>query len=142
MAAKEPAMRPTGELVADVLARATGPRRAEVDELLALHARVSGEHPAVWAGRIVGFGEYQYRYDSGHSGRAPVLGFAPGASRHTIYLEPDFASRWPDLLEKLGPHKASKACLYLTRLSHVDRQVLAELLKRSRQATLEAHPQA
>ena len=141
MATKEPAMRPTGEPLAQVLDRATGPRRAEVDELMALHARVSGQSPVVWAGRIVGFGEYEYRYDTGHSGRAPVLGFAPGASRHTIYLAPDFATRWPELIEKLGPHKASKACLYLTRLTKVDSDVLAELLELSRQATLTEHPQ-
>lgn len=134
-------MRPTGEPLAQVLDRATGPRRHEVNELLELHQRVSGEPPVVWAGRIVGFGEYEYRYDSGHSGRAPLLGFAPGASRHTIYLAPDFASRWPDLIEKLGPHKASKACLYVTRLDTVDRETLAELLERSRQATLTEHPQ-
>lgn len=134
-------MRPTGEPLAQVLDRATGPRRAEVDELLELHEHVSGQSPVVWAGRIVGFGEYEYRYDTGHSGRAPVLAFAPGASRHTIYLAPDFATRWPDVLEKLGPHKASKACLYLTRLTKVDSDVLAELLELSRQATLTEHPQ-
>lgn len=141
MAPKEPAMRPTGEPLAQVLDRATGPRRAEVDELLEVHQRVSGQSPVVWAGRIVGFGEYEYRYDTGHSGRAPVLAFAPGASRHTIYLAPDFATRWPNLIERLGPHKASKACLYLTRLTKVDRNVLAQLLERSRQATLAEHPQ-
>ena len=141
MAAKEPAMRPTGEPVAQVLDRATGPKRAEVDELLDLHMRVSGEQLVVWAGRIVGFGEYEYRYDSGHSGRAPLLGFAPGASRHTVYLATDFAQRWPQLLEQLGAHKASKACLYLTRLTNVDRDVLTQLLGLTRQATLEEYPQ-
>lgn len=131
MAAKEPAMRPTGEPVAEALDRATGPRRAEVDELLELHREVSGEEPVVWAGRIIGFGEYEYRYDSGHGGRAPLLAFAPGAARHTVYLTPGFADLWPDLLEKLGPHKASKGCLYLTRLSSVDRDALRALLEHS-----------
>ena len=131
MSTKPPAMRPTGEDVQSVLDRASGPRRAEVDELLQIHSDVTGEDPVVWAGRIIGFGEYEYRYDSGHGGRAPLLAFAPGAARHTIYLSTGFAERWPELLMRLGPHKASKACLYLTRLSHVDVTVLRELLELS-----------
>lgn len=117
--------------VVEVLDRVAGPRRAEADELLALHREVSGADPVVWAGRIIGFGEYQYRYDSGHSGRAPELGFATGSARHTIYLVDDFAERWPELLERLGRHRASKACLYVTRLSGVDHAVLRQLLVHS-----------
>lgn len=78
MATAQPAMSPSDAPVEAVLDRATGPRRAEVDDLLALHAEVSGKPPVVWAGRILGFGEYEYRYESGHGGRAPELAFAPG----------------------------------------------------------------
>lgn len=131
MAAKQPAMSPSDTPVTEVLDRVTGPRRAEADELLALHAEVSGQTPVVWAGRIIGFGEYEYRYDSGHGGRAPELGFATGPAKHTVYLANDFSERWPDLMERLGPHRASKACLYLTRLTGVDRTVLREVLERS-----------
>lgn len=136
MAAREPAMSPSDMPVAEVLDRAKGPRRAEADELLALHADVTGEPPVVWAGRIIGFGEYEYRYDSGHGGRAPLLAFAPGPARHTVYLSSDFAQRWPDLVERLGAHRASKVCLYLTRLTRVDKAVLRELLERSLADTL------
>ncbi|WP_431710919.1 DUF1801 domain-containing protein [Glutamicibacter uratoxydans] len=136
MAAKEPAMSPSDQPIAPVLDRAAGPRRAEVDELLELHREVSGCEPVVWAGRILEFGEYEYRYASGHSGRAPLLAFAPGASQHTIYLTTGFSELWPELLERLGKHRASKACLYLTRLSSVDKEVLRELLERCLADTL------
>ncbi|MGW9550508.1 hypothetical protein ACWG8W_05585 [Citricoccus zhacaiensis] len=43
MASKQPAMSPSDLPVTDVLDRAAGPRRTEADELLALHADVSGE---------------------------------------------------------------------------------------------------
>ena len=138
-AKKQPAMSVSDMPVADVLGKAEGPRRDEVDELLALHAEVSGEQPVVWAGRIIGFGEYQYRYESGHSGTAPLLAFAPGKARHTIYLSNDFSEKWPDHMQKLGPHKASKACLYITRLSKVDLAVLRCLLENSLSETLENH---
>ncbi len=131
MAAKQPAMSPSDLPVAEVLDRATGPRRAEVDELLALFGEISGEQPVVWAGRIIGFGEFEYRYESGHGGRAPRLAFAPGPAEHTIYLPSDFSERWPDLLAQLGEHRASKVCLYLKRLTGVDRSALRTLLERS-----------
>ncbi|MEV4900183.1 DUF1801 domain-containing protein [Citricoccus sp. NPDC055426] len=131
MATKPPAMSPSDLPVEQVLERVTGPRRAEADELLALHAEVSGEQAVVWAGRIIGFGEFEYRYASGHGGRAPLMAFASGPREHTLYLVSDFAERWPELMDTLGRHRASKACLYLTRLTGVDRAVLRTLLERS-----------
>lgn len=131
MATKPPAMSPSDLPVAQVLERATGPRRAEADELLEMLGEISGEEPVVWAGRIIGFGEYEYRYESGRGGHAPLLAFAPGPTKHTIYLVNDFSERWPDLMARLGKHRASKACLYLTRLTGVDRSVLRTLLEHS-----------
>lgn len=129
MSAKRPAMSPSQLPIGPVLDRATGPRRAEVEELLAMHGEVSGEQPVVWAGRIIGFGEIAYRYDSGHGGTMPLLAFAPGPAKHTIYLTSGFAERWPELLDRLGRHRASTACLYLTRLAGIDRGALRSLLE-------------
>lgn len=131
MATKEPAMSPSDQSPAEVLDRVTGPRRAEAEVLLAMHRELSGADAVVWAGRILGFGEVEYHYESGRSGRMPELAFATGPRMHTLYLANDFADRWPDLLERLGPHRSSKACLYLTRLSGVDLDVLRDLLRRT-----------
>lgn len=128
MASKSPAMSPSDLPVAEVLDRAQGPRRDEADEVLRLLADLTGETPVVWAGRIIGYGEYEYRYESGHGGRAPLLAYTPGAAKHTFYLVSDFADRWPDVMAALGKYRASKACLYLTRLSCVDRDALRTLL--------------
>lgn len=136
MAQRTPAMRPTGEPVAEVLDRAQGPRRSEVDDLVNLLSQVSGEQPVVWASRIVGFGEVTYRYESGHHGVMPVLAFSPAARQHTIYLTSDFEDRWPDLMTRLGRYRSGTACLYLTRLQGVDRDALRELLERTRDHTL------
>ncbi|SJM56949.1 DUF1801 domain-containing protein [Gulosibacter sp. 10] len=131
MAGTTPAMSPSDTPAAEVLDRVSGPRRAEADELLELHRSVSGAEPVVWANRIIGFGEYEYRYESGHGGRAPELAFATGRDRHTLYLVSGFAERWPELLERLGRHRSSKVCLYLTRLTGTDREALRTLLERS-----------
>ena len=127
---------PSDTRVEEALDRATGPRREEVAELLDLLGDVAQRPPVVWADRIVGFGEYEYTYDSGREGIAPEIAFASGA-QHTLYLVQGFAERWPDLLDRLGPHRTSTACLYLTRLSAVDRTVLREILERSLAAVRE-----
>lgn len=129
--AKEPAMRPSAMAVSEVLDRVTGPRRAEADQLIELHRELTGHEPVVWAGRIIGFGEMSYEYESGHGGIMPELGFATGQSKHTLYLATGYAEKWPELCERLGTHKESKACLYVTRLSDVDGDVLRELLQRT-----------
>lgn len=131
MAAKQPAMSPSDVPVSEVLDRATGARRAEADELLAMFSEISGEQPVVWAGRIIGFGEFEYRYETGHGGRAPRLAFATGPRKHTIYFSEDFSERWSDVMARLGEHRASKVCLYLARLTGVDRGALRTLLERS-----------
>ncbi|WP_166971724.1 DUF1801 domain-containing protein [Brevibacterium atlanticum] len=136
MAHRTPAMRPTGEPVADILDRALGPRRAEADELVDLLADVSGEQPVVWASRIIGFGEVMYTYESGHSGLMPALAFSPAARQHTINLTSDFENRWADLMTRLGGRRSGTACLYLSRLEGIDRAVLRELLERTRDHTL------
>lgn len=136
MTTKTPAMSPSDAPVGDVLDRARGDRRAEADEICALLQEITGEPPVVWAGRIIGFGVYEYRYESGHQGRAPLLAFAPGPSKHTFYLLNDFTHEWPELMDQLGAYRASKACLYVTRLARVDRQVLRTLLERSLAQTL------
>lgn len=135
MAAKKPAMSPTDISPAQVLGRVEGPRQEEAHQLLTLHQQVSGEQPLVWANRIIGFGQYRYRYDSGHGGTAPLLGFASNSTKHTIYLDPDTLVKRRDLLDQLGPHKVSKTCLYLTRLSKINLEILEELLKQSLAAT-------
>lgn len=129
---------PSNTSVDEALDRATGPRRNEVTDLLKLFQEVAQRPPVVWAERIVGFGQYAYAYDSGREGIAPEIAFASG-SKHTLYLVEGFAERWPDLIERLGPHRTSNACLYLTRLSAVDQDALRELLVRSLTVIRDVH---
>lgn len=58
-------MRPSEAPIEEVLDRAVGPRRDEADELVALLGEISGHRPVLWAGRMIGFGEYEYRYPAG-----------------------------------------------------------------------------
>jgi len=125
-------MRPTGESVDEFLAGITNEgRRADSYELCDLMRDVAGVEPEIWASRIVGFGSYHYRYESGHEGDAPLISFAPQASQLAIYLIADFEQRHQTHTSQLGKYKAGKGCLYVKRLEDVDMDVLRALFDRS-----------
>ena len=123
---------PTGEDPgAFIAAVASDVRREAARALCALLEDWTGEPPVMWGTGIVGFGSYHYRYESGHEGTAPLVGFSPRKADLVLYLVGGIEERYPKLLERLGPHRAGKGCLYLKRLDDVDHDVLRELVERT-----------
>ena len=115
----------------DLLADLPVGRQDDAHALVEVMRAATGADPVVWARRIVGFGEYRYRYESGREGVAPLVGFAP-ARRHTsIYLAGDFRERYPTLVERLGPVGMGKGCLYVRALSAIDADALTMLIRRT-----------
>jgi Domain of unknown function (DU1801) len=106
-------------------------RREDAQNLCRLLTEWTGEPPVMWGTGIVGFGRYSYRYDSGHEGTAPLVGFSPRKANLVVYLVGGVQDRYPKLLEQLGPHKLGKGCLYLKRLGDVDHEVLRALVERT-----------
>jgi hypothetical protein len=106
-------------------------RRTDAEALIGLMSDVTGEPPVMWGPSIVGFGTYHYRYATGREGDGPLASFAPRKQESVVYLIGGFEDRNGELLERLGPHKTGKSCLYLKRLSGVDLAVLRELVERS-----------
>lgn len=105
-------------------------RRRDAELLIEMMRRVSGLEPESWSGGIIGFGEYEYRYDSGHEGCSPALGFAPRKPATTIYLA-DGIGAYADELARLGPHTTGVGCLYLKDLDQVELTVLEQILTAS-----------
>jgi hypothetical protein len=84
--AKTPAMSPSDMPPGELLEALPQSRKDDARALMDIMAELTAESPVVWAGRIVGYGQYRYRYDSGHKGVAPLVSFAAGRSRLAIYL--------------------------------------------------------
>jgi len=97
-------------------------------ELDALFRKVTGYEPVMWGSSIVGYGRYHYRYASGREGEFLATGFSPRKSALSIYIMPGYAD-FSALLERIGKHKMGKSCLYVNRLSDIDLNVLAELIR-------------
>ncbi|MFM7336384.1 MAG: DUF1801 domain-containing protein [Tabrizicola sp.] len=103
-------------------------RRDEAERLLSIFSEVTGWEPRLWGPSMVGFGRYEYRYESGHGGESLATGFSPRKAELSIYLMAGGETLDP-ILAQLGPHRMAKACLYVKRLDAVDEGVLREAIR-------------
>jgi hypothetical protein len=125
-----PKTRPTIASVDACIACIEDPvRRADCVQLGQLMQELTGAPPVMWGEGIVGFGSYTCRHPSGQALDWPASGFASRRNDLTVSLVAGF-DRHADLLQRMGRHRTSKACLYLKRLSEVDMAVLRELVAR------------
>ncbi len=86
----------------------------------------SGYKPKMWGPTIIGFGSYHYKYESGHEGDAPLIGFSPRKAEFSLYVYvPTETSK--SLLNDLGKFKMGKACIYVKKLSDINMDVLRGL---------------
>ncbi len=108
-------------------------------DILAMMTDLTGWEPKMWGKSIVGFGEYHYKYDSGREGDALRIGFSSRAQNITIYIMPGYQD-FSDELSRLGKHKLGKSCLYIKRLSDVDKDVLKEIMQKGLDIMAEKYP--
>lgn len=113
-------------------------KKADSFRLIALMQEWSDAEPKMWGPTIIGFGNYHYKYASGHEGDAPVLGFAPRKAALTFYIYSD-TERSRLLIANLGKFKMSKACIYVKKLSDINLSVLKELCMESIKYISEHH---
>jgi len=101
-------------------------KKSDSFRLIELMQEWSGFEPKMWGPTIIGFGNYHYKYASGHEGDAPIIGFSPRKAAFSLYV---FSSTKKSklLLADLGKFKMSKACIYVKKLSDINISTLHEL---------------
>jgi hypothetical protein len=102
-------------------------KRSDAKALIGLMRSATGEEPRMWGPSIIGFGTYHYKYESGREGDTVLVGFSPRKPATVLYGVMGFESA-ESLLAKLGKHTTGKGCLYIKKLSDVDRKVLQQLI--------------
>ena len=123
--------KPTGASITDYIAsRGTEQQAADCKELMAMFKKLTKKSPYMWGPSIVGYGSYTYTYDTGHSGEAPLAGFAIRGRELVLYVSFD-QKKEAKLLAKLGKHRMSKSCLYIKKLADVDKATLEKLVVNS-----------
>ncbi len=132
--------KPTGASVASYIAsRADAQQRADCRALMALLKKVTRASPRMWGPSIVGYGSFQYTYDSGRSGESPLAAFAIRGRELVVYVSVEGRAQ-KALLAKLGKHKKGKVCLYFKQLADLDRSVLEKLVVGSIAETRQRYP--
>lgn len=110
-------------------------------EIVKLMQAVSGHKPKMWGGSIIGFGQYHYKSDrSKQEGDWPLIGFSPRKAAISLYVYSGCAGQ-DDLLKDLGKFKMGKACIYVKRLSDINQEVLAKLIRTTIDYLQEKYPQ-
>jgi hypothetical protein len=107
-------------------------------KLIELMQEWSEAEPKMWGPSIIGFGTYHYKYNSGHEGDAPVLGFSPRKAAFSLYVFSD-TEKSKLALADLGKYKMSKACIYVKKLSDINISALKELCLESIKYISENH---
>jgi len=125
--------------IPDYLATVSDQRRMECETVMSIMRRVTGNKPKMWGSSIIGFGHYSYENTKGKEFRWMLTGVAPRKASLSVYIMPGFEP-YADLLEKLGPHKIGKSCLYITRLEKVDLKVLENLIGQSVELMRKRYP--
>ena len=114
-------------------------KRKDSFEMVKIFEKETGFKAKMWGPSIVGFGNYHYKYESGHEGDAPLAGFSPRTAAFSLYLMGDFKDR-DKLLSRLGKHKESKACVYFKKLEDIDTGVMMKLVHGSMDAIKKLYP--
>lgn len=95
-------------------------------ELIKFYESATGYKAKLWA-HMIGFGSYDYKYETGRSGTAMMAGFAPSKVGITLYLNCS-GREMEKKLAKLGKHKMSVSCLYIKNLASIDYNILKEII--------------
>ena len=129
--------KPTSASVDDVIAGIENHRRrADTLVLLGIFKEITNLPPVMWGPFIIGFGTYQYVYESGREGILPMISFSPRKTSMTLYIGDKFEGA-KELYASLGKHKKSVACLYINKLDDVDLQILHEIIARNYARTIQ-----
>jgi len=105
-------------------------RQEDTRTVCEMMARATGWKAKMWGKTIIGFGAYDYKYESGRGGRFMIVGLSPRKASLTVYIMPGF-SGFPELMSKLGKYKTGRSCLYINKLEDVDQSVLEQLVVQS-----------
>jgi Domain of unknown function (DU1801) len=105
-------------------------RRKDFSAIIDLVTEHTGFEAKMWGTAIVGFGSYDYKYESGREGSAPLVGIASRSSAIALYLSAGFDNR-EELLAKFGKHTAAKGCVYIKSLEDIDKVILIKMVKNS-----------
>ena len=107
-------------------------KRNDSKVLIDLMEKSTSEKPVMWGTSIVGFGNKEYKYESGRKIVYFLIGFSARKKAITLYLSIHINSE--DFL-LLGKHEKGVGCLYIKKLEDINLKVLQEIIYKSVEAS-------
>jgi hypothetical protein len=114
-------------------------KREDAYKLIDIFTKTTGYEAKMWGPSIIGFGSYHYKYESGHEGDAPLVGFSPRKAKISLYFAPGETKR-DELLKDFGKHTTGKGCVYINKVADIDMDVLKKLITQSVQFLQNTYP--
>ncbi|MFE6073404.1 DUF1801 domain-containing protein [Paenibacillus sp. NPDC057886] len=114
-------------------------KREDAYQLLDIFTETTGYKAKMWGPSIIGFGAYHYKYESGHEGDAPLVGFSPRKAKISLYFATGDSER-ENLLKDFGKHTTGKGCVYINKVADIHTDVLKALINQSIRFLKETYP--
>lgn len=136
----QPKTKETDSSVIEFIENVDNPKKREdAYELLNVFTETTGFEAKMWGPSIIGFGSYHYKYESGHEGDAPLVGFSPRKAKISLYFSLEENQR-EELLRSFGKHTAGKGCVYINKVADIELDVLKEFINQSVKFLRETYP--
>ena len=110
----------------DLLSLIAPEKRDTARKLDHLFQDATGWRPKLW-GKLIGYGQYHYRYDSGREGDSLATGFNLRARDISLHILPGYRD-FPEIAARLGPHTRGRSCWYIRSLENIDEIALMDLI--------------
>jgi len=108
------------------LAKAAADRLADAKAIVGMMEKATGKKAAMWGNAIVGCDAYAVKYADGRESPWPLVAMSPRKGAFVLYIG---WRKHPDLLKKIGKHKATGGCIYIKSLADVDAAALQTLIR-------------
>ena len=131
---KENKTKPTIIDVSTYLNQLDESKKLEAKELIHLFSEASLEKPIMWGSSIIGFGQKIYHYESGRKVDYFYIGFSMRKKAITLYIM-DQVDQID--LSKLGNVEHGVGCIYIKKLSDINKEELINILKKAVQSAKE-----
>jgi len=113
-------------------------KREDCGAICEMMEKATKSEAEMWGASIVGFGRRKYTYANGKEGEWMVIGFSPRKQNIALYglkifkmtvngLKENKGEN--DFLLKLGKYKEGGGCLYINRLSDINKKELEKIIK-------------
>lgn len=106
----------------------TEQKREDSLELVKMMQDMTGQPPKMWGDSMIGFGVYHYKSErSKQEGDWPLLAFSPRKAAISLYVYTGDPEQ-EYLLNDLGKFTMGKACIYVKKLSDINKEALIKLM--------------